>query len=320
MIKKILAIIVDYRSAEDAARLSCSLLSRLNHTRSFQLQVVHFDNGNWPHVSLSKQQRELGVLYQRSEKNLGYAGALNQAVRGRLAIGEPADAYLFLNSDFQLGESALEKMVQVLSLMPRVGAVGTRVWDLRSKGRIWGAWGRINPRLGLTSMLDWKGGVLPENSYIPGCCLLVRAQAYDQLGGLPSVYHLYFEETEFCLRLAQAGWKLWVERGADGFHEVASSYERIPSRSYAYYFIRNQLFFWKNLYRIPIWFQMPRSLYVLFREILLPLRRAKSWTEFFSRVGCAFAGLLDGVLFAKRKRLIFESRLFPDQQEGSRSV
>lgn len=159
-------------------------------------------------------------------------------------------------------------------------------------------------------MTDWKGGFLPENSYIPGCSLLIRATAFEQAGGLPSHYKLYFEETELCIHLQRIGWKLWVERGATLVHKVDSMKAGIPARHFAYYFTRNNLAFWNKVYGIPWWIQMPRTLYVIFREVLLPLRRANSLHEFLDRLGYTCAGLWDGIFLVLKKKLRFESRLF----------
>jgi GT2 family glycosyltransferase len=306
IIKRVLAIIVDYKSTEDAAALSLQIAAQ----EDVNLEILHFDNGNKPEITLSPLQIESQIKYQRSETNLGYAGALNEAVRQARKLGKEFDAYWFLNSDLEMPNSCLKRLIQVLNLHPAVGAVGPRVMDSRKKNKLWGARGKVSPLLGTTSMEDWKGGCLPENSYIPGCSLLIRTNAFEQVGQLPSHYKLYYEETELCIRLQRIGWKLWVERGATIFHKVDSMKAGIPARHFAYYFTRNNLVFWKTVYGIPWWVQMPRTLYVAFREIALPLRRAKNLREFLGRLGYAFAGLWDGVLLALNKKARFENRLF----------
>jgi GT2 family glycosyltransferase len=160
-------------------------------------------------------------------------------------------------------------------------------------------------------MGDGRTGYLPHWSYLPGCSPLIRATAYQEVGGLPVAYKLYYEETELCVRLQKRGWKLWLQRDAVAYHAVFSQRKGIPARHFAYYFIRNNLRFWKTNFGIPVALQLPRTLYVLFREVILPLRRASTLAEFLDRLKCGLAGIWDGVLFARGKAPQFERRLFP---------
>ena len=320
MIKKVLAIIVDFKSPQEAENLSIQVSAQKLFEPEFgvALQVVHFDNGNTPAVILSERQRSNQVCCERSECNLGYAGALDEVIQRYRKQGLLFDAYWFLNSDLSMGANCLHRLLQVLNLHPQVGAVGPRIRDSRAVvklesqqvDKIWGARGWISLLFGTTGMGDWRGGVLPPNSYIPGCSFLVRTEAYHQIGGMPLDYHLYYEETELCIRLKKGGWDLWVERGALVDHRVDSMKNGSPARHFAYYFIRNNLLFWKRNYGFPIWFQFPRTLYVLLREVIAPLRRAKSIDEAWDRFQYSLAGLWDGILVARSKPPVFERRLF----------
>jgi GT2 family glycosyltransferase len=319
MISKVLAIIVDFKSPQDAESLSIQVSAQKLVGPEFGvvLQVIHFDNGNTPSVVLSERQKSHKVLCERSESNLGYAGALDEVIQRYKKQGLLFDAYWFLNSDLSLGPDCLRKLLQVLNLHPQVGAVGPRIKDSRVGklesqpiDKIWGARGWISPMFGTTGMGDWKGGILPSNSYIPGCSLLVRAEAYHQIGGMSLDYHLYYEETELCVRLKKGGWDLWVERGALVYHRVDSMKNGTPARHFAYYFIRNNLLFWKRNYGFPIWLQLPRTMYVLLREVIAPLRRAKSLSEVWDRIQYSLAGIWDGILVAGSKPPVFERRLF----------
>ena len=319
---RILALIVDYHTTTDAEFLSYQLATHAAatleaHPGLFSIQIVHIDNGNSPPVTLSSRQREFAIQSLTTGKNLGYGGALHFAIQ-QYAQSVPAadhagayDAYWFLNADLEIDSECLPQLVRVLNQHPAVGAIGPLVREYSRRNRTWGARGKISPWLGTTAMTDWQvSGPLPRWSYIPGCSLLVRAQAYHQVGGLPTQYHLYYEETDFCVQLQRQNWILWVERTAVAYHKVDSMKDRIPARHFAYYFTRNNLLFWKKCFQIPIWFQIPRTLFVLFKEVLLPLRRARSWDLFFDRLKYAKSGMIDGIRLAQGRPLIFEKNLF----------
>jgi len=324
--QQVLAIIVDFQSTSEAAELSIQLAhsgsaqnSNPGAKNSFQLKIIHLDNGNSPPVKLSQAQIEKGVELLSTGRNLGYAGALNFAVaHHKTSTPENSNtAYWFLNSDLEIPSDCLPKLVGVLNSHPEVGAIGPIVRDSFRHEKVWGARGVVSPVLGTTAMTDWKqGGVLPKWSYLPGCSLLVRAAAYEEVGKLPENYKLYFEETEFCIRMQRTQWKLWVDPTADVYHKVHSMKGRIPARHFAYYFTRNNLVFWKTCFGIPVWLQFPRTLYVVFREVLLPLRRAKNWADVIDRLQYTWGGLVDGVLLAMSCRLRFERKLFPESPHG----
>lgn len=75
---------------------------------------------------------------------------------------------------------------------------------------------------------------------------------------------------------------------------------------------RNNLKFWKVTFGIPIWVQLPRTLFVMLKEVALPLRRASSVAQAFDRGKCLVAGVLDSIPFALGRPVRFEKRLFRD--------
>jgi GT2 family glycosyltransferase len=308
LIKRVLAAIVDYGGEKDAERLSCQL-AEARHA-GYELTILHVDNGNATPSKLSSRQKELGVELLRLEENGGYASALNGAVRAEEARGRDYGAYWFLNPDLTLLPDSLSKLVQVLNRNPKVGAVGPEV-RLGQSEKIWGARGVVSPWFGRTAMTEWKqGGELPRWSYIPGCSLLARAEAYRDVGGLPERYMLYYEEVHFCVQLQKRGWKLWVEPDSVVFHLVRSIDRGVPARHFAFYFTRNNLYFWKENFGIPAWLQLPRAFVVTLKELVFPLRRASSLAEAWDRLKYIGAGFLDSLPFLKRARTPRERKYF----------
>jgi GT2 family glycosyltransferase len=52
---------------------------------------------------------------------------------------------------------------------------------------------------------------LVSDGFIIGAAMLVRASAYESIGGFDEDFFLYFEEADLCFRLREAGWKIgWV--------------------------------------------------------------------------------------------------------------
>ena len=57
-------------------------------------------------------------------------------------------------------------------------------------------------------MLDWDRDDEREVEVISGCYLLVRREALQRIGLLDEAFFLYGEETDWCRRCANDGWKL----------------------------------------------------------------------------------------------------------------
>jgi len=47
-----------------------------------------------------------------------------------------------------------------------------------------------------------------EYAWISGCCLAIRRAVLEQVGGFDPDYFLYQEETDLCLRVRRAGYRI----------------------------------------------------------------------------------------------------------------
>jgi hypothetical protein len=86
--------------------------------------------------------------------------------------------------------------------------------------------------------------------FVPGAAMLVRRRVFEDIGLLPEEFFLYFEETDFCVRAARAGWKVAVETRARAVHRFVSS-DGLPSETLLYYFVRNRILFGRRLTEVP---------------------------------------------------------------------
>jgi len=62
-----------------------------------------------------------------------------------------------------------------------------------------------------------------ECTTLSGFCMLIRKEAFDDVGGFDERYKLYGEDSDFALRLRKAGWKLLTHYGAYVYHHKAQS-------------------------------------------------------------------------------------------------
>ena len=63
-----------------------------------------------------------------------------------------------------------------------------------------------------------------EVEVVMGACMLVRREAVEQVGPLDESFFLFSEETDWCYRFEQAGWKVLFFPGAECVHVGGASH------------------------------------------------------------------------------------------------
>jgi GT2 family glycosyltransferase len=71
---------------------------------------------------------------------------------------------------------------------------------------------------------DWRVNKAEPVSWVTGAALAIRADVFKSAGGFDAAYGVgYFEDTDCCMRVKQAGWKIMYEPGSAFTHLVAQS-------------------------------------------------------------------------------------------------
>ena len=63
-----------------------------------------------------------------------------------------------------------------------------------------------------------------EVEVVMGACMLVRREAVEQVGPLDEAFFLFSEETDWCQRFREAGWKVLFYPGAECVHVGGASH------------------------------------------------------------------------------------------------
>lgn len=199
--------------------------------------------------------------------NLGYAGNNNVGIRAALAQG--ADWVLVLNEDTLLDPQCVHELVAAGERHPRIGIVGPLVYHHDDPTVVQSAGGAFGPA--------WEALHIGQNEddvgqyhetrpvqWITGCAIMVRRAAIEQLGVLDERFFYYWEEVDWCIRLARGGWTILHVPAARLWHKgVQRDYK--PKPSVAYYDTRNRFLLLSN-HRAPMrvwlgaWFGTIRTL------------------------------------------------------------
>lgn len=203
-------LVVSYRRPDLLARCLDSVRKHLPDA-----DLLVWDNAS----PASPRIRRLAADYPEArwtfaDRNIGYAAAVN-ALAGQLA--EPADL-LLLNPDAELtgpltGCRAVLAEPGVAAVSPTVRDNGGRPWDVARRRqtvlRALVSHAGYADRLRGTRFSDRYAGPPAEVSgYLSGCCLLVSAAAWREIGTFDERFFVYGEEADWQRRARAAGWRL----------------------------------------------------------------------------------------------------------------
>jgi GT2 family glycosyltransferase len=181
-----------------------TLALRLN---SVPFEIIVVDNGSSDETA-QLLDRVQGVKVLRNAANVGFPAGVNQA--SRLATGE---FLLLLNNDTQVLGKSIDMAAGFLSSHPDVGAVGGRVVLLDGTLQEGGCLIRqdgfafqqgrgedpFHPAFAFQYEVDYCSGVF----------LMTRRELFRRLGGLDEAFGPgYFEDTDYCVRLHKAGYRI----------------------------------------------------------------------------------------------------------------
>jgi GT2 family glycosyltransferase len=165
-------------------------------------------------------------------ENLGYTASANLGV-----LGSDADWVILLNSDAVVTPGWIEGLLEAAGDDPRVGLVGPlsnagsyqSVPELKARGGKW----KINdlpPGWTPAQLGDFirerSDKAFPEVPLLNGFCMMIRREAFEQLGGFNEAAFPqgYGEENDLAVRAAAAGWKLIVADHVYVFHTKSASF------------------------------------------------------------------------------------------------
>jgi GT2 family glycosyltransferase len=153
---------------------------------------------------------------------------------------------LLLNSDVLPAEPGwLQRLADFHDANPAVGAVGPKLLfddgTLQHAGLYWrrpaayAAWENAHYFKGLHRDLPAANVTRPVPA-VTAACLLTSSDLYRELGGLRSIYiQGDYEDSDFCLRLREAGYETWYLPEVELYHLEGRSYDTSVRQTNARY-------------------------------------------------------------------------------------
>jgi GT2 family glycosyltransferase len=191
-------------------------------------QVVVVDNASTDGTP-AFTRRFPNVRLLELRKNVGYGAACNVGI-----ASSSAPMVLFLNPDAWPLDDGIERLAACAELQPALGAVGPvlQTPDGTRQRSLVGfptPWWLGRPPITSTRArariraLPWSR---PIRKFVVGAALLVRREAFEQVGGFDPSFFMFYEDVDLCWRLQQAGWSVAVCPEAKFIHVGGTSTRR----------------------------------------------------------------------------------------------
>ena len=200
--------------------LACLEAIRRNDPTDRTSEVLVLDNastdGSVAAVRESHPEVELIELDRKQGKAANDTALLRRA-RGRYC--------LLLNEDSEILPGSVEALLGALDAEPRAGAAGAQLED--GEGNPYAcAWRFPGVRTALVGALFLHRRLTVQSGgpdtrgvdWVQSSAMLVRREAAAEIGYLDPEFFVYYDECDFCLRLAAAGWKTLYVPDARAIH------------------------------------------------------------------------------------------------------
>ena len=132
---------------------------------------------------------------------------------------------LLLNEDSELREGAVGALIAALEADPEAGAAGAQLFDgegdpYACAWRFPGVESAFIGALFLHSRLTVEsgGGETRPVDWVQSSALMVRREAAVEVGFLDEQFFVYYDECDFCKRLADSGWRTLYVPTAEAVH------------------------------------------------------------------------------------------------------
>lgn len=263
-------VIVTYNSAECIAPCLQAV------TRFADWKIVLVDNASTDATVKVVRQIAPHVCLLCNSENRGFAGAVNQGIKGA-----EGDVVVILNADAIPAEGALERMARLMAgkgvgvvggslrksdgsvergfTVRRFPTVTSTVAEVLLLNRVW----PNNPWNRRYRCLELDYSKVQEVEQPAGACLAIRRNAWEDVGGFDeNFYPVWFEDVDFCRHVRNRGWRILYCPDAVFLHRGGHSVGKLSFRD-------RQLFWYRNLLRYfakhhPGWrFQVVRVSIVL---------------------------------------------------------
>lgn len=217
-------------------------------------EVIVVDNGSTDDSVKWMKNNTPKVRIIEFSENYGFTGGYNKALK---CID--AEYFILLNSDVEVTPGWLNPLVDLMDNNPNVAACMPKIkaYHNPKSFEYAGASGGFIDKYGypfcrgrILENLELDNGQYDdprEVFWATGACLMVRANLYNENGGLDEDFFAHMEEIDFCWRLQRLGYKIMCQPESEVYHVGGGALPNNSPRKLFLNYRNNLLMLYKNL-------------------------------------------------------------------------
>ncbi len=250
-VNKLGVVIVSYNVKNYLSQTLTAVMKRIAKEKDVEAEVWVVDNASTDGTPEMVREKFPSVHLLEPGENLGFAAGNNLALR---QMGFPdgsvdVDYVLLLNPDALLNFGTMTALSTFMDEHQEAGMVGPRLYYkdgvFQHSAFRFPDWKQVFLDL---FPIHWRvqesrlNGRYPRSLYaamkpfpvdfILGAVMMVRPEAIRQVGLLDEGYYMYVEEVDWCRRMRDAGWEIYLEPRAGTLHFSSRSTSQFPEEMF----------------------------------------------------------------------------------------
>ena len=210
-------ITVNYNQTE----ITCQLLESLQKITYPNIEIFVVDNASFKDDPSPIKLRYPEVSFILSEKNLGFAGGNN------LAIRESNGEYILLiNNDTEVDAGFLEPLIAKMITDPAIGVVSPKIRYFYQPDLIqYAGFEPMSPitirqhSIGFNQKDNGQFDIDKPTDFGFGAAMIVSRAVINKVGLMSDIFFLYYEEMDWMARIRRVGFEIWYVHNSLVFHK-----------------------------------------------------------------------------------------------------
>ena len=233
-------ITINYNQSE----ATCEMLESLYCCGYPNLEVIVIDNASPSDNPDVIKERYPQIVLIKNPVNGGFANGNNVGIR------QATGTYLFLiNNDTIVPVGAINRLVEIMTSDPKIGLACPKLKYFYHPDTLQYAG---HSRMSTICMRSTTIGMgkkdigqydrSEETYYAHGAAMMTKREVVDNVGLMPEMYFLYYEELDWSYHIRKAGYKIFYVHDAVIYHkESLATGKNSPLKTY--YMNRNRMIF-----------------------------------------------------------------------------
>ena len=232
----------------NTTEVTCEFLRSVRERNTYKnIEVIVVDNGSAQDPSSACLAVYPGVKIILTGENLGFSGGNNRGIVA--ARGE----YLFIvNNDTEFTPGLLEGLLEVFEGYPDAGIVSPKFHYFFQKGTIeYAGYNSVNILTGRNTMIghlekdEGQHDKIMVTNYAHGGGMMVRSSIIEEVGPMPELFFLYYEELDWSEQIKRKGYKVYYQPRSLIYHkESMTTGKSSPLKTF--YLTRNRILFMRR--------------------------------------------------------------------------